>query len=142
MTSSKILVPIDGSENAARALESAIATAKSTPGTTLELLNVQPSVSSAVTMFLAKEDVSTYHRDEAMKVLGPVLEKLTAEGVTHDYHIGVGEPGQVIAAFAKHLGCTHIIMGTRGLGRALGLLLGSVATSVLKHAEAPVTLVK
>jgi nucleotide-binding universal stress UspA family protein len=33
-------------------------------------------------------------------------------------------------------------MGSRGLGATFGLVLGSVATHVLKHATVPVTLVK
>ena len=48
----------------------------------------------------------------------------------------------MIASFAKKLGATQIVMGTRGLGSAFGLLLGSVATHVISHVEVPVTLVK
>jgi nucleotide-binding universal stress UspA family protein len=33
-------------------------------------------------------------------------------------------------------------MGTRGHGAALGLLMGSVATHVVAHVKAPVTLIK
>ena len=44
--------------------------------------------------------------------------------------------------FAKRLGVDKIIMGTRGLGGLAGLLMGSVATDVIKNAPVPVTLVK
>jgi nucleotide-binding universal stress UspA family protein len=36
----------------------------------------------------------------------------------------------------------HIVMGTRGLGRSQGLLLGSVAMNVIHLAQVPVTLIK
>lgn len=138
----RILVPIDGSENAARALAFALAAAEATPGSRLELLNVQPGVPGAVSRFVAKAELADFHRDEAMKILGPALASVERAGVAHDHHIAVGTPGQMIAAFAKQLGCTQVVMGTRGLGNALGLLLGSVATDTLQHVDVPVTLVK
>jgi nucleotide-binding universal stress UspA family protein len=97
---------------------------------------------SAVSRFMAKTELADYHREEAMKVLGPALATVAQASVLHDHHIAVGEPGPAIAAFAKQLGCTQVVMGTRGLGNALGMLLGSVATDTLQHVDLPVTLVK
>jgi nucleotide-binding universal stress UspA family protein len=137
-----ILVPTDGSDNALRALEFAIAEATSAPGTRIELLNAQPAVRGAVAMFVPKSELDDYHRDEARKVLAPALALLERAGIPHDHHIAVGDPANVIAAFAKRLRCTQIVMGTRGLGGALGALLGSVAMDTLREVEVPVTLVK
>jgi len=138
----RILVPIDGSENASRALAFALTLVEATPGSHVELLNVQPGVRRAVSRFMAKAELADYHREEAMKVLAPALATLAKAGTPHDYHIAVGDPGPVIAAFAKQLHCTQVVMGTRGLGSALGLLLGSVATDTLQRLDLPVTLVK
>lgn len=137
-----ILVPIDGSENAARALDFALVLAKAAPGARLELVNVQPGVGGAVAAFVNKADIKDFHRDEGMKVLGAAIAAAEKAKLPHGRHIGVGDPGRVIAAFAKQLGCTQIVMGTRGLGSALGLLLGSVANEVIRQAQVPVTLVK
>lgn len=141
-TPARILVPTDGSDNARRALAFALAVAKAAPGSRVELLNVQPGVPGAVSMFLPKSELAAYHREEATKVLAPALAAATQAGVPHDHHIGVGEPGAVIAAFVEKLDCTQVVMGTRGLGSALGLLLGSVATETLHRVGIPVTLVK
>jgi nucleotide-binding universal stress UspA family protein len=138
----RILVPADGSENALRAVKFAIGLAKGQSGTRIELVNVQPPLGGTVSMFVAKSEIKGYHRDEGMKALGTAIDALKASGVPFAHHIGVGQPGEVIAAFAKELGCSQIVMGTRGLGATLGLLLGSVATDVVKHATIPVTLVK
>ena len=137
-----ILVPIDGSANAARALDFALNLAKAAPGARLELVNAQPGVGGAVSAFVNKAEIKDFHRAEGMNALGAAIEAAKKAGVPYAHHIGVGEPAAVIAAFAKQLGCGQIVMGTRGLGSALGLLLGSVANEVIRQAEMPVTLVK
>jgi nucleotide-binding universal stress UspA family protein len=139
---STILVPFDGSDNATRALVFALGVARATPGGSIALLHVRPGVRGAVSRFIAKSELADFHRDEAMQVLEPALALLSQSGVPHDHHIAVGDAGEVIAAFAKQLGCAQIVMGTRGLGKALGLLLGSIATETLRHVEIPVTLIK
>ena len=138
----RILLPYDGSANAERALQFALALAQAAPGSRLELVNVQIPVGGAVAAFVNKADIKDFHRDEGMKVLAPAIAAANKAGVPHAHHIGVGQPGPTIAAFAKKLGGTQIVMGTRGLGAALGLLLGSVATEVIENAAVPVTLVK
>lgn len=138
----RILVPMDGSENALRALALAIAMIKDQPGGKIELVNAQAPLGQGVSMFVARAEVKGYHRDEGMRALGPALDAAKAAGAACAPHIGVGGAGEVVAGFAKDLGCDHIVMGTRGLGAGLGLLLGSVATDVIHHATVPVTLVK
>ncbi|MGQ0677889.1 MAG: universal stress protein [Rhodospirillales bacterium] len=138
----RILVPYDGSENAERALAFALILAKAARGAHVEIANVQLPVGGAVSMFINKADIKDYHRDEGMKILAPALAAAKKSGVPHGHHIGVGRPGPTIVAFAKKLGCTQIVMGTRGLGAAMGLLMGSVATDVIHNADVPITLVK
>ena len=138
----RILVPMDGSQNALRALGLAIGMIKDVPGSKIELVNAQTPLGQGVSMFVARAEVKGYHRDEGMKALTPALEAAKAAGVTCAPHIGVGAAGEVVAGFCKELACDHIVMGTRGLGAGLGLLLGSVATDVIHHATVPVTLVK
>jgi nucleotide-binding universal stress UspA family protein len=137
-----ILVPIDGSAPALRALDHAIAVLKQGGEGELHLVNVQPPVDNLVTTFVGKAEVSSYHREEAMKALGPAEERCKAAGVTPKLHIGVGKAGAVIAGFAKSLGAGQIVMGARGLGGAAGMLLGSVSRDVIAEATVPVTVVK
>jgi nucleotide-binding universal stress UspA family protein len=86
--------------------------------------------------------VSGYHHDEGMKALKATCAKLDATGVAHQIHIVVGQPAEAITTFCEELKCDGIVMGSRGLGRAAGLLLGSVARDVIAKASAPVTVVK
>lgn len=138
----RILVPFDGSANAERALKFALDLANAAPGARVEIANVQLTVGGAVSMFINKADIKDYHRDEGMKTLAPAIAAAKKSGVPYAHHIGVGQPGPTIAAFAKQLKCTQIVMGTRGLGATLGLLMGSVATDVIHDSDVPVTLVK
>lgn len=138
----KVLVPIDGSENALRALERAVTMLRERGPFEVHVLNVQPPLGGDVTTFVGSVTVKDYHREEGEKVLKPARALLERLGVAYNPHITVGPAGESIAGFGKKLGVSMIIMGTRGLGGLKGALLGSVSTEVIRHAEVPVTLVK
>jgi nucleotide-binding universal stress UspA family protein len=139
----KILLSVDGSANSDRALDHVLGL--SAAGTQLEihLLNVQiPIASGHVTLFVSQSQINQYLRDEGLKALQPARDRLDISGVHYSYHIGVGHVAETIAEYARERRCDNIVMGTRGLSGWSNLLLGSVATKVLKLSAAPVTLVK
>lgn len=140
--SRKLLVPLDGSENATRALDHVAALIKEGLDAELHLVNAQPPVGGMVSTFVSKADVDDYHRDEAMKVLQPALDRLAAENIEAQIHIGVGDPADVIVSFCEQFACDQIVMGARGLGAAAGLFLGSASRAVIGRAGVPVTVVK
>jgi nucleotide-binding universal stress UspA family protein len=108
----------------------------------VHLLNVQYPLPGAVTTFVGSKAVSGYHHEEGMKALAGAEAKLEAATFPHQLHIVVGQPAEVIAAVCHEIKCDGIVMGTRGHGKAVGLLLGSVARDVIAKAPAPVTVVK
>ena len=57
-------------------------------------------------------------------------------------HEIVGEVVSELVEAARKLGCTLIVMGTRGMGSLGSLVLGSVASHVVHEAPLPVLLVK
>lgn len=136
----RILIPTDDSPHALRAVQHAIDLAKAGLQLEVHLLNVQLSVHGAAATFVGKAELSDYHREEGMKAIAGAQKLAEAGGLKPQLHIGVGEPGATIVGFAERLGCNQIIMGTRGFGRALGLLLGSAAQYVVGHCRVPVTL--
>jgi nucleotide-binding universal stress UspA family protein len=138
----RVLVPIDGSDNALRALQRAITVARDREPFELHLINVQPPLGGGVTTFVGTAAVKDYQREEGEKAMASARALLEREGIPFTAHITVGPLGQSIAGFARQLGCEAIIMGTRGMGKITGALLGSVSTDVIQHAEVPVTLVK
>ena len=138
----KVLVPVDGSDNALRAVERAASMVREREPFELLLLNVQPPVSGSVTTFVGSSAVKDYHRQEGEKAMASARALLDRQGIPYTPHITVGPLGERIAGFAKQLGCEQIVMGTRGMGKVTGALLGSVSTDVIRHADVPVTLVK
>src|SRR5690606_22058427 len=114
-------------------------------GRTLEvhLLNVQPQiVSGHARMYLKKDLIDEYYKEEGEKALKPAEEMLEQAGVPYTTSHLVGNVPECIAKYVKSKGCEQVVMGTRGLGAVHGMLLGSVATKVLHLVDVPVTLVK
>ncbi|MCD0502403.1 universal stress protein [Bordetella petrii] len=139
----KILVPIDGSETAMRALEAAIAMAGLRQDTELHLLNVPlPILSGHAKMFLDKSAVQDYYDEEGAKALAEAKGAAEKSGVRFVAAIKPGQSAQTITDYARDQQCAQIVMGTRGLSALPGILLGSVANKVIHLAEIPVTLVK
>jgi nucleotide-binding universal stress UspA family protein len=141
----KILIAVDGSEHAGRAVEYVIARRARLPNPAdleIHLLNVQMPLPSLAAEAAGAERVRQHHHDEGITALQRGRTVLDVANVPYVYHIGVGEPGETIASYAREQGCSEIVMGTRGLGSVSGLLLGSVANKVVHLTPLPVTLVK
>jgi nucleotide-binding universal stress UspA family protein len=138
----KILVAVDGSDQALRAVRRAIDLTKLGQAAEIHLLNVQPALSGASVTFVDKPTRDDYHREEAEKALDGARRLLNEAGVGFVEHIGVGDAGPTICAFCKRLGCDQIIIGTHGVGAALQMVLGSVAQDVVRASKVPVTVVK
>ena len=137
-----LLVPVDGSAGSDRAVDHAVMLAGWGLVDQIHLVNVQYPLPGAVTTFVGNKAVSGYHHDEGVKSLASARAKLDAANVPHQVHIAVGQPVDVITSFCQEFKCDGIVMGTRGHGKAAGLLLGSVARDVIAKAPVPVTVVK
>lgn len=139
----RILIPVDGSDRSLAAVRYAAGPlAHGTGDLEIHLLNVQPPLPSAATTFIDPAIVRDFHRDEGAKALAGARALLDEAGLQYVSHTAVGEAAETIAAYAEQRDCTGIVMATRGLGRAAGLLLGSVAHKVLQLSNVPITLVK
>ncbi len=139
----KILVPVDGSEQALRALEAGLKAVEDDPNASLWVISVQPPVLSGnVSRFISSDTIHDFYTEEGTKALSNALPLLAAQSLGANTAVLVGPVAQTIVDYAKDNGFTQIIMGSRGLGSIGSLLLGSVATKVLSLTDLPVTLVK
>lgn len=141
----KLLLAVDGSDCSGRAVDHFIERMNwFKGGLEIHLLNVQNPIpyGNRVSSVVGHEKLQEYHQEEGLAALKQARAKLDKAGVKYHHHIGVGEPAEIIAQYAKEKGCDEIVMGTRGLGTVQGMLLGSVATKVIHLASVPVMLVK
>lgn len=140
----KILIPLDGSTNADRAVDYVIgnlAAFKEQPQ--LLLLNVQWKVATGnVKLFISQDTINDYYREQGMAALQQARAALDAAGLPYQYHISIGTPAEAIAQYAREQGVDQIVMGRQGQGGLQALLLGSVVSKVLHLADCPVLLIK
>ncbi|MFO1204903.1 MAG: universal stress protein [Burkholderiales bacterium] len=138
----KVLIGVDGSLHSRRAVEAVIRQQAATSAE-IHLLNVQiPIESGHARMFVDHDELQDYYREEGLAALAEARALLDAAGIAYTHHIAVGHVAQTIAAYAREKGFDQIVLGSHGRGTLTHLLLGSVATDVLRLAEVPVTLVK
>ncbi len=137
-----ILVPVDGSANSDRAVKHALDLVAAGLSAELHFLNVQPNLGGAISTFVNRDQIDSYHREEGHKCLASAVELAKKASVPAKVHIGVGRQGEIVRDYAKKLGVGLVVMGTRGHTGLAGVLLGSVAQDVIAHADVPVTLVK
>lgn len=125
------LVPIDGSDNALRALEYLVGhLIHFAEKPQLQLLNVQPGHACPRSQM------------DGEAVCADAIALLNAEKVPFSLHIKVGDPVANILETIAKTGCGHVVMGSRGLGLLGGFTLGSVSQAIARRAAVPVTLVK
>ncbi len=139
----RILVPVDGSPSSLAAVRFVVDTlAPAKPKLEIHLLNVRPPLPAAAASFIDSGVVRDFHREEGEKDLAAARKLLDEAGLPYEASTTVGDPAETIVAYAEQKGCAGIVMGTRGLGKVAGLLLGSVASKVLHLSKVPVTLTK
>ena len=140
----KVLIPIDGSAAANRAVDHVIASVawlKEVPQVCL--LNVQWKLASGnVKLFINQDTINDYYREQGMAALTEARAKLDAAGLAYSYHISVGTPAEAIVQYAQEQQVDQIVMSAHGQSTLSDLLLGSVASKVAHLAKMPVLLVK
>ncbi|HEX5337758.1 MAG TPA: universal stress protein [Gallionella sp.] len=138
----KILIPVDGSANADRAVDyvmGSIATLKEQPQ--LLLLNVQWNVAAGnVKLFINQDTINDYYREQGLAALQKARAALDAAQLPYQYHISIGTPAEAIAQYAREQHVDQIVMSKQGQG-GLQSLLGSVVHKVLHLTSCPVVLV-
>ena len=140
----KILIAVDGSEHARRAIEAVGKMAKSSLDLEASLICVSPEPIfygdySAATIRKIEEEQKE-HQDV---ILTRGAELAKAQGIK------LGEPVRVFGVVANEIvraaderKVDQIVMGTRGMGAVGNMVLGSVAQRVLYQTSVPLLLVK
>jgi nucleotide-binding universal stress UspA family protein len=122
----RIIVGVDGSVQSKKALAEAITIAKSY---------------SAFVKAISVHDKGT--KEKAESAIGEAAKEMAKAGVTYDTSlIQSSNPAKALATLAKQESFDLIVVGSRGLGGRVSVLLGSVSKEVVGHAYCNVLVVK
>jgi nucleotide-binding universal stress UspA family protein len=130
--STKILVPVDGSECSTRAVEFAAEMAERYDGS-LRVVHLSDAETDAALAALdrAREGLPADHDgDTSVEVVVRDMASPTANRV-----------GQEILAYAKETDADHVVMGHHGAGVVERAILGSASETVVRGEMLPVTVV-
>ncbi|MCI1857126.1 MAG: universal stress protein [Sporolactobacillus sp.] len=143
----EILVPVDGSEPAARAVKQAVLIAEGKKDAEITLIYVSPSPVYFPFYSMVGPSLDADVKEVEEKEGNQMMDDIIAENSKntnvqfkkkHLYGIAAQEICEYANATKKDL----IVMGNRGLGAFGQVLLGSVSTKVLHLAQCPVMIVK
>ncbi len=136
----KILIPVDGSEAANRAVDYVINSAAwLREPAQIYLLNVQWKLAMGnVKLFISQTALDDYYREQGLAQLAAARAKLDAAQVAYEYHISVGAPASAIVQYADAHKIEQIVLSKQGQTGLQSMLLGSVASQVVQLSSRPV----
>ncbi|HOI59041.1 MULTISPECIES: universal stress protein [unclassified Methanoculleus] len=137
-----ILVAIDGSEPANRALEEAIGEASVWKAKVHVVYVVESGLFSSLPMDNTLEIIYSVLQKEGEEILEGARKKADAAGVPITTHLRQGHAGSQIVALAKELGVDLIVLGSYGKSGVDRLLLGSVTDYVVQNSPITTTVVR
>lgn len=137
---SKILVPVDGSEHANKAMQYALDLAKKYEAK-VTLIHIVARPLYAYDAAIAV-DVSSSLLAEGREILRRAQEMLDRLGFSAESKLVEGNPAEEILRLADSEQSDLIVMGSRGLNPVKAFFLGSVSNRVSHYAKCPVLIVK
>ncbi len=138
----RVLVPLDGSAHATRALSELLHGAAWLGALDIDLLYVRPA--PGLWGQLRPEQrrlLDEWGTQESEQATREARAQLYLARVGHRLHESAGEPSREIVRSARRLDSELIVMGTRGLGAVHHALIGSTALKVAHASPVPVVLV-
>jgi len=139
----KILVGYDGSENAKRALERAIALSKG-EGAALVIVvavnTIMPVYGTTAPYYPPNyaEEVTK----EGQKSLAEAVNRAKEATQRVSGSVEDGHPAEMILDAADRNGCDLIVLGRRGISGVERFLIGGVSSSVVNHSKCDVLIVR
>ncbi len=138
-----ILVAVDQSDCARRALKTAIWLAKSTDARLLAIHVVPLAPVAEGIAPSAIDRMEKAYVSAGSKILADIAwEAGTKHGFKIETLLETGDAREKILDAAKKNSVDIIVIGSRGMGRIGRLLLGSVSQSVVQNSKVPVLVVK
>ena len=141
----RILVPTDGSDITAKAIDTAIALAKSVGAQLYTISAKEPFPYSAISEMQPTPPQEFFDAQEriAHQRVTAVVNQAAAAGVQCQAHtVEALHPWEAIIDHAKRMECDLLVMASHGRRGVSALLLGSETQKVLTHTKVPVLVVR
>jgi len=146
----KILVSTDGSENANRAVQTAIQLAKQNDSELLivtVLAMIVPRIYTPIAPFPSEDDYNRFlerAKDEGNKIVDQAVSEAKNESINARGNVvtSMTSVAESILDTAETEKVDLIVVGTRGLGGFKKLLLGSVSSAIVAHALCAVLVIR
>jgi nucleotide-binding universal stress UspA family protein len=135
----RIVVGVDGSPLADSALEFAIEEAR-LRGASLQVTYAYPALGSALTGSTGRDYYEQVENDARELLQGLVAKAPSTEGVEVEWVAVPGNPSEVLIAASKE--AVLLVVGSRGVGGFMGLVMGSVSTQCVHYSHCPVLVVR
>jgi nucleotide-binding universal stress UspA family protein len=138
----RILLAVDGSEEASAAARTAVELAERTDSElhVVHVGEVTPVYHPERRGYLARYEEL---QDQARRLLGEQLDEVkSAGGTVSRAHLRMGRPDEEIVVLGEEIGAGLIVTGSRGLGGMRRALMGSASDSIVRHAHCPVLVVR
>lgn len=139
-----LLVPSDGSELSARAVENAVKLAQ-TLNARITFLYIQPEFplpiagEGAIMVPESREEFAQSTQAQAKRILDEAEAVARKAGVAAQSRTAVSDiPYELIISTAEAEGCDLVFMASHGRRGLAGLLIGSETHKVLTHCQIPV----
>lgn len=137
----KILLAVDGSDHALHAARKAAELARTMKPQEFRIVVAFDSIP----MYLGEPNMQLAidsRMNEAKEILAAAIKEVGS--IPYEIHTEIieGNPAEAIINVATTRQSEIIVMGSRGLGRLAGLLLGSTSQKVVAHAPCPVLIVR
>ena len=137
----RILMAIDDSGPAARAVEVAVKIARQVGGELAAVHVVDSSLALTPEMTIVNERTMAQLRQRGVEILNAACAQVPVGMPIERFHVA-GEPADCILATAQEWGADLIVIGSDSRGRLAHFLLGSTADSVIRKASCPVMTVR
>ena len=133
-----IVVAVDGSDNALRAVEQAAMLAQLSPDAKVEVISV---IAIDVYSDMVYDPIEA-HGDAQRELVAPAMEILEKAGVNAELTLLHGRPADEVIRYAEKNNADLVVVGSRGLNALQESAIGSVSHKIIKHVKCPTLVVK
>lgn len=137
----RVLVPVDGSDSSLAAVRSVIASVRAGRVEAVSLVNVQPPLPRHVSRWVAHHVRDGFRRERGQAALRRARALLDSASVRYTSEVVIGDEAACVAAEARRLGCSEIVICVSRAGIVDRFFDGGLESRLLEVTDVPLRVV-